>query len=134
MNVHYDDCYYTIQEDRPYSVCISNIRPTNLSEASLVERVFSTLKFETPKVTTGTSTSTGDTTKDTRKTSYAYPLARFAQQSVTFGADDQSSSSKDSSSSTSGSSSYNENSADSVSDDSGAEGQSPLDYNSSVLW
>ncbi|MCA9338311.1 trypsin-like peptidase domain-containing protein [Candidatus Saccharibacteria bacterium] len=126
VNVRYDDCYYTIQEDRPYSVCISNIRPTNLSEASLVERVFSTLKFETPKVTTGTSTSTGDTTKDTRKTSYAYPLARLAQQSVTFGADDQSSSSKDSSSSTSGSSSYNENSADSVSDDSGAEGQSPL--------
>ena len=44
-NVKYDDCYYTIQFDQPYSICISNVRPTNVSAASLVEQVLDSISF-----------------------------------------------------------------------------------------
>lgn len=70
-NVKYDDCYYTIQNDRPYSVCVSNVRPTNVSAASLVEQVFDSIAYEQP-----TAPSDND---DTKKTSFAYPMARLAQ-------------------------------------------------------
>ncbi|MDB5176856.1 MAG: divTM [Candidatus Saccharibacteria bacterium] len=73
-NVQYDDCYYTIQFDQPYSICISNVRPTNVSAASLVEQVFDSITFAQPS-----STTTNQSTTDKKTTSYMYPLARLAQ-------------------------------------------------------
>lgn len=78
-NVRYDDCYYTIQNDVPYSVCISNVRPTSVSAASLVEQVFDSIAYEQPA-------SSGSEQTDTEKTSYALPLARLAQATT---ADDE---------------------------------------------
>ncbi len=80
-NVKYDDCYYTIQYDQPYSICISNVRPTNVSAAALVEDVFDSVTFEQPLNSGTTSSSTEDVSDN--KTSYAYPLARLAQATVT---------------------------------------------------
>lgn len=74
-NVRYDDCYYTIQNDVPYSVCISNVRPTNVSAASLVEQVFDSISYDQP--------SRGKSSADSEKTSYALPLARLAQSTKT---------------------------------------------------
>ncbi len=45
-NVKRDECYYTIQFDQPFAVCISNIRPSNVSAASLVEQVFDSIVYE----------------------------------------------------------------------------------------
>lgn len=47
-NEKYDDCYYTIQNNQPYSLCLSDVRPTNVSAASMVEEVFSSLSYERP--------------------------------------------------------------------------------------
>lgn len=74
-NVKYDDCYYTIQYDQPYSICITGIRPYNVSAASLVEGVFNSIKFN-QHVSKATPGSTG------KKTSYLFPLARLAQGTV----------------------------------------------------
>jgi S1-C subfamily serine protease len=79
-NVQYDDCYYTIQNDQPYSVCISNVRPTNVSAASLVEQVFDSITYEQPSVDASGADNNTDTSK---KTSYALPLARLAKTSIT---------------------------------------------------
>lgn len=75
-NVKYDECYYTIQNDVPYSVCISDVRPTNVSAASLVEQVFDSITYEQPSVSTSDDV-------DKEKTSYALPLARLVQASST---------------------------------------------------
>lgn len=73
-NVRYDDCYYTIKNDVPYSVCITNVRPTSVSAASLVEQVFDSIAYEQP--------ATSETTQvDSEKTTYVLPLARLAQSS-----------------------------------------------------
>lgn len=74
-NVKYDDCYYTIQYDQPYSICITGIRPYNVSAASLVEGVFNSIKFNQP-VSKATPDNTG------KKTSYLFPLARLTQATV----------------------------------------------------
>lgn len=70
-NVKYDDCYYTIQNNIPYSVCISDVRPTNVSAASLVEQVFDSITYEQPDA--------AGQEVDSEKTSYALPLARLTQ-------------------------------------------------------
>ncbi len=72
-NVRYDDCYYAIQNDMPYSICVSNVRPTNVSAASLVEQVFDSVAYEQP------ATGDSDQVSDQQKTSYALPLARLTQ-------------------------------------------------------
>ncbi len=74
-NVKYDECYYTIQYDQPYSVCISDVRPTNVSAASLVEQVFDSITYEQPE-STGTDSATSN------KTSLAIPSIRLAQAST----------------------------------------------------
>lgn len=84
-NVKYDDCYYTIQYNQPYAVCIANVRPSNVSAASLVEGIFDTITFEQPAVTgSSASTSAGSATKQQSgaKSSYVAPLARLAQATV----------------------------------------------------
>ncbi len=80
-NVQYDDCYYTIQYSQPYSICISNVRPTSVSAASLVEQVFDSITFEQPVTTDSSSTSTS--TDSAKKTSYVLPLARLTQATNT---------------------------------------------------
>lgn len=77
-NVKYDDCYYTIQNNQPYSVCITGVRPTNVSAASLVEQVVTSLTFEAPTATSATGTQTSD-----KKTSYVLPTIRLAQATTT---------------------------------------------------
>lgn len=74
-NVKYDDCYYTIQNERPYSICISNVRPTNVSAASLVEQVFDSITYEL-------STITEDMTDEAQKSSYVLPTIRLAQSTT----------------------------------------------------
>lgn len=81
-NTKYDDCYYTIQNDQPYSICISDVRPFNVSAASLIERVFDSITFEAPTVS---SESTDDKAKDT---SFVRPLVTLAQASGTDDKDD----------------------------------------------
>jgi S1-C subfamily serine protease len=83
-DVKYDDCYYTIQFDQPYSICIANVRPTSVSAASLVEAVFDSITFQ-QAATSGSSSASSDAPKSTdgKKTSYAYPLARLAQATKT---------------------------------------------------
>ncbi len=83
-NVKYDDCYYTIQYNQPYSICISGVRPTTVSAASLVEDVFNSIIFEQPQVTSDSSSSSSDSkTDDSKKTSFLFPLARLAQATTT---------------------------------------------------
>lgn len=112
-NVKYDDCYYTITDyNQPYSICISNVRPTNVSAASLVEAVFNSIVFEQPSGVSSDSSTTAPAakgTKDTsKKTSFLYPLARLTQATTT--------------TNTTSDSSNGNTSADA----SDAEGQSPL--------
>lgn len=80
-NVKYDDCYYTIQHDQPYSICISDVRPYNVSAASLVEQVFDTITFE--EVSTQDKEVPAGTTEEPKKTSFTYPLTRLAQATTT---------------------------------------------------
>ncbi|MCA9327797.1 trypsin-like peptidase domain-containing protein, partial [Candidatus Saccharibacteria bacterium] len=77
-NVKYDDCYYTIQYDQPYSICISDVRPFNVSVASLVEQVFDSITFEQP-VQKAALPDAKNMTDASKKTSFSYPLARLAQ-------------------------------------------------------
>lgn len=81
-NVRNDDCYYTIQNNSPYSICISNIRPSSVSAASLVEQVFDSIAYEQP-------TATSEEANDSEKTSFVLPLARLVQ--VTTSESDESS-------------------------------------------
>ena len=92
-DIQYDDCYYTIQFSQPYSICITGVRPTSVSAASLVEQVFNSIVFEQPQTTLGGSASTtttpaADTSKGkSKKVSYVYPLARLAQAALDTGTD-----------------------------------------------
>lgn len=74
-NVKYDDCYYTIQNDQPYSICVTGVRPTSVSAASLVEQVFDSISYEQPSVDTTTDASADKS----KKTSYHLPTIRLAQ-------------------------------------------------------
>ncbi len=70
-NVKYDDCYYTIQNSQPYSICVTGVRPTNVSAASLVEQVFDSITYQQP------ATATDSTTE--KKTSYVLPKITLAE-------------------------------------------------------
>lgn len=77
-NVKYDDCYYTIQNKQPYSLCITDVRPYNVSAASLVENVFNSVTYQ--QIDSNDSSDQKATGTEARnKTSFAYPLARLAQ-------------------------------------------------------
>lgn len=43
-----EDCYVTIQNDRPYVACINNIRPSNFSVASQLEQTLSHVTYSSP--------------------------------------------------------------------------------------
>lgn len=88
-DVRYDDCYYTIQYDQPYSICITGVRPTSVSAASLVEDVFNSITFGQPQTTLGGSKP--------KEVSFSYPLARLAQASVDTSADEAESNERDTS-------------------------------------
>ena len=45
-NELYEDCYYTIQNERPYAACITGVRPNNLKAAALVEQVLQTISYQ----------------------------------------------------------------------------------------
>lgn len=74
-DIQYDDCYYTIQLNRPYSICASNVRPTNVSAASLVESIFGSITYQQSSQKSA-STSSSSVPK---KVSYRYPLAILTQ-------------------------------------------------------
>lgn len=74
-NVKYDECYYTIQHDTPYALCISNVRPTNVSAASLVEQVMKSFSFY--EVTSAGGNDDQKAADD--KTTYSLPTIRLAQ-------------------------------------------------------
>jgi S1-C subfamily serine protease len=80
-DVKFDECYYTVQNNQPYSICVSGVRPTNVSAASLVENVFNSITYQQPSITTDatTSTNTNSSSTSAKKTTYMYPLARLAQ-------------------------------------------------------
>lgn len=78
-NVKYDECYYTIQNDVPYSVCVTDVRPANVSAASLVEQVMDSLSFHAPEVTEAT---TQQESAD-KKAVYMLPTIRLAQATTT---------------------------------------------------
>ncbi len=82
-NVKYDDCYYTIQYDQPFSICISDVRPSSVSAASLVEQVFDSITFEQPQQSTDVTPTDTTKTDSTKKTSFLFPLARLAQATTT---------------------------------------------------
>jgi hypothetical protein len=49
-NVKYDDCYYTIQFEQPYALCVTSVRPIDANGASFVEGLVRSVKFtETSK-------------------------------------------------------------------------------------
>jgi S1-C subfamily serine protease len=102
-NVKYDECYYTIQNDQPYSLCVTGVRPTNVSAASLVEQVFDSIAYEQPSIN-----SLESETDDNSAAVLVKPSIRLAQ------ATDSDESSNDSS---------DESSAPAIIDDSG---ESPL--------
>jgi len=73
-NVKYNDCYYTIQYNQPYSICISDVRPTSVSAASLVEQVFDSITYQQSQSSTDSTQTT-----DTEKTTSYLPLALLTQ-------------------------------------------------------
>ena len=76
-NVKYDECYYTIQYDQPYSICISNVRPANVSAASLVEQVFDSVVYE--QAATIIDQSTDETSTNDDQTTSFHPSITLAQ-------------------------------------------------------
>lgn len=84
-DVRYDDCYYVIQNNQPYSICVSGVRPTQVSAASLVEQVFNSLTFQQPQASIGggaVSTPTQNTAAP-GKVSFLFPLARLTNANIT---------------------------------------------------
>lgn len=47
-NIKYDECYYTIQFNQPYALCVTNIRPINANNASIVEQLIRSVTFKQP--------------------------------------------------------------------------------------
>jgi|GEM_PF-1922959 len=82
-DVKYDDCYYTVQNNQPYSICVSGVRPTSVGAASLVEQVFNSVTFQQPQVSTGSSSQS----TNGKKAAFLFPLARLTQATVTTGGD-----------------------------------------------
>lgn len=82
-DVKYDDCYYTIQNNQPYSICVSNVRPASISAASLVENVFNSISFVQPTDGVDRNNSGTNTAAGSKKVSFMYPLARLAQAATT---------------------------------------------------
>lgn len=77
VNVKYDECYYTIQNDEPFSACITGVRPGNVSAASLVEKVLSTLTYH--KVNETNAEQNGAEPDAAGKSTYALPTIKLAQ-------------------------------------------------------
>lgn len=44
----YEDCYMTVQHDRPFVACINNIRSSNFAVVPQLERVLAGMQFEAP--------------------------------------------------------------------------------------
>lgn len=44
-----EDCYMTVQNDRPYVACINNIRSSNFAVVPQLENVLATLRYSAPK-------------------------------------------------------------------------------------
>jgi S1-C subfamily serine protease len=90
-DVKYDECYYTIQYDQPYSICVTGVRPTNVSAASLAEQVFNSVTFvEQPKAVPAApadASAPAASATNGKKASYLYPLARLAQATTTDASD-----------------------------------------------
>lgn len=91
-NVKYDDCYYAIEFNQPFAVCVTGVRPTNISSAALVEQVFGTLKFEQPQETFDAPVTEQGNTTDVDKSAFLTPgiptVAKLTQATLTFGDDD----------------------------------------------
>lgn len=84
-DVRYDDCYYTIQFGQPYSICITGVRPTSVSVASMDENVFKSIVFEQPQTTLNATSSISP--NKSKKVSFEYPLARLVQATTNGEAD-----------------------------------------------
>jgi S1-C subfamily serine protease len=82
-DVKYDECYYTIQNTQPYTICVSGVRPTTVSTASLVEDVFGTITYQLPQTSENPSTAAGAVTQGAiiKKTDHQYPLAILTKAS-----------------------------------------------------
>lgn len=58
-----EDCYVAIQNNRPYTACINNIRPTNFSVASQLEQALADVTYSAPDedaLVSGMSAEEGD--------------------------------------------------------------------------
>ncbi|RYF29621.1 MAG: serine protease [Chloroflexi bacterium] len=75
-NERYDDCYYVIQNEQPYSACINNIRPNNLAAAALAQSVLESVSYKQPAVPSAKEDSAAD--KAASATSQ-FPTIRLAQ-------------------------------------------------------
>lgn len=60
----YTDCYYTIQNEQPYSACVINVRPNKVSVAALLEDVIRSVSYQAPK-DTAIASDTQKTSEDT---------------------------------------------------------------------
>jgi hypothetical protein len=83
----HDDCYYTIQNDEPYSVCVINVRPNKVSVGALLEDTVRLVSFENPEVKPKTATDTAAKPATTAKPAAIdedaiVPEARDAEQLV----------------------------------------------------
>ena len=77
-NERYDDCYYVLQNDQPYSACINNIRPNNVAAAALAENVLSTVSYKQPVVPADPS-SDNDKDDTAAFSTSQFPTIRLAQ-------------------------------------------------------
>ena len=69
-----EDCYFTIQNDRPYIVCIDNIRAVNFSVASQLEQVLMNISYSKPSedsIVDKADDSDNNTMTDSKKESIA---------------------------------------------------------------
>lgn len=60
----YDDCYYTIQNDQPYSACVINVRPNKVAVASLLEDTIRYVSYQSPEQSAATDDKDKPTTAD----------------------------------------------------------------------
>lgn len=45
----YDDCYYSIQNSQPYSVCVVKVRPDSVAPAALLEDTLRQVSYQSPE-------------------------------------------------------------------------------------
>lgn len=61
----YDDCYYTMQNEQPYSACVINVRPNNVSIAALLEDTIRLISYHAPSEPAKTDSAAKPATEDT---------------------------------------------------------------------